>query len=124
MAERPIAEMLIGVMHDPQFGSVLTVGAGGIAVEIKRDVALRLIPLDAAEVDEMIAELRIAPVLDGIRGRPPACRAGIVAAALGVARAAVENPAIAEIEVNPLFVYADRVVALDARAYLHRGTEG
>ena len=118
MAERPLAELLLGVVRDPQFGPTLTVGAGGIAVEVLRDVSLRVLPVTAEEVSGMLDELRIAPVLRGLRGRPPAYRDGIVAAALAVAAAALSNPAIGEIEVNPLFVYGDRVLVLDTRAYL------
>jgi acetyltransferase len=124
MAEPPLAELLIGVMRDAQFGPVLTVGAGGIAVEAVRDAALRVLPVDAAEVAGMIGELRLSPVLDGLRGRPAAFRDGIVAAALAIAAAALANPAVAEIEVNPLFVYGDRVLGLDARAYLQREPAG
>lgn len=118
MARRPISEMLVGVVRDPQFGPVLTVGAGGIAVEVLRDVSLRVLPVAAREVDEMLDELRMGPILRGVRGRPPVYRDGIIAAALAVAGAALANPALREIEVNPLFVDGDRVLMLDTRAYL------
>jgi acetyltransferase len=118
MAARPVAELLIGAARDPQFGPVLTLGAGGTAVEVTRDVSLRVLPVTAAEVRAMIDELRMAPLLAGIRGRPPVDRERIVAAALALADVFLAHDGLAEIEVNPLFVYPDHVLALDARAYL------
>jgi acetyltransferase len=121
MLEKPIAELLIGVVRDPLFGPVLTVGAGGTAVEVTRDVALRILPITPAVVHEMLDGLRIAPVLHGLRGRPGVAIDSVVDAAIAVAQAALENDAIVEIEINPLFAYADRAVAIDARAYLRAG---
>lgn len=121
MQVRPVAELIVGVIRDPLFGPVLTVGAGGTAVEVLRDVSLRVLPVTADEVREMLAELRIGPVLHGIRGKAGADIAGIVDAALAVAAAAFENESVAEIEVNPLFAWPDRCLALDARAYLSPG---
>jgi acetyltransferase len=118
MQDRPVAELIVGVIRDPLFGPVLTVGAGGTAVEILRDVSIRVLPVTADEVREMLSELRIGPVLHGIRGRPGADIAAIVDATLAVAAAAIENESVSEIEVNPLFAYAVGCVALDARAFL------
>ncbi len=118
MLDRPIAELLIGVIRDPQFGPVLTIGAGGTAVEVLRDVSLRLLPVDADVVDEMLRDLRIWPVLAGLRGKAGAHIDAIRDAALAVAATALAHEEISEIEVNPLFAYADRAVALDARAFL------
>ena len=120
MQARPIAELILGVVRDAQFGPVLTVGAGGTAVEILRDVAFRLLPVTREEVREMLDELRIAPQLQGMRGRPPADIGGILDCALSLAAALDAAPAITEMEINPLFVYADRCVAIDARAFLRR----
>jgi acetyltransferase len=118
MQDRPVAELIVGVIRDPLFGPVLTVGAGGTAVEFLRDIAIRVLPVTADEVREMLSELRIGPVLHGIRGKEGADIPAIVDATLAVAAAAIENDSIAEIEVNPLFAYPDRCVALDTRAFL------
>jgi hypothetical protein len=71
----------------------------------------------------MLAELRIGPVLHGIRGKPGADIPAIVDAALAVAAAAFENESIAEIEVNPLFAWPHGCLALDSRAYLSHGSD-
>ncbi|HUF50430.1 MAG TPA: acetate--CoA ligase family protein [Longimicrobiales bacterium] len=118
MLGAPIAELLVGVIADPQFGPVLTVGAGGTRVELQRDVATRVLPVGEREVDDMLASLRIAPILAGHRGAAGADLAAIREAVLGIARCALALPEIAEIEVNPLFVYADRAVALDVRVFI------
>jgi acyl-CoA synthetase (NDP forming) len=118
MQPRPVAELIVGVVRDEQFGPVLTVGAGGTLVEVLRDVALRVLPVSAEDVREMLAELRIAPQLEGVRGRPGADIDAIVRATLALAETALATDAIAEIEMNPLFAYANGCVALDARAWL------
>ena len=118
MQPHPVAQLILGVIRDPMFGPVLTVGAGGTAVEVLRDVSLRVLPVTADEVRAMLAELRIGPVLHGIRGKPGADIPAIVDAALAVAAAAFENESIAEIEVNPLFAWPHGCLALDSRAYL------
>ncbi|MGH7500444.1 MAG: acetate--CoA ligase family protein [Longimicrobiales bacterium] len=118
MMEKPIAELIVGVIRDPIFGPVLTVGAGGTAVEVMRDVSLRVLPIAPSVVVEMLNELRVAPVLRGLRGRDGVDFDSIIDAALAVSQAILENDTITEIEINPLFAYADHAVALDARAYV------
>jgi acetyltransferase len=118
MLPRPVAELFVGVMRDPQFGPVLMVGAGGIEVEVRRDVARRMLPVTALDVLEMLGELRIAPVLDGHRGKPAAEKRAIVEAVLAFADCALAHPEIAEMEVNPMFVYEDGAVGVDIRVYL------
>jgi acetyltransferase len=118
MQPRPVAELLAGVIRDPQFGPVLTLGAGGSAVEVLRDVTLRVLPVTPDEIREMIGELRIAPVLAGLRGEAGADIDAIVQATQALVQAALAHEELSEIEVNPLFAFADRCVALDARAYI------
>lgn len=118
MQAKPVAELIAGAVRDPQFGPVLTLGAGGIAVEVLRDVALRILPVNADEIVEMLDQLRIAPVLRGLRGRPGVAVDAVVRAALALADTLLAHDEILEIEMNPLFAYADRCVALDARAYV------
>jgi acetate---CoA ligase (ADP-forming) len=118
MLGRPLAELLVGVVRDPQLGPVLRVGAGGTLVELHRDVATRVLPVGPEEVDEMLGELRIAPLLDGYRGAAACDRRALVRAVLSLCRCALETPDVAEIEVNPLFARADGALAVDVRAFI------
>jgi acetyltransferase len=118
MLEKPIVELLVGAVRDPLFGPILTIGAGGTAVEVIHDVSLRVLPIARDVVIEMLNALRIAPMLHGLRGKAGIDFESVVDAALAVAQAVLENEAIAEIEINPLFAYADNAVAADARAFL------
>lgn len=118
LLEPPGIELLVGARHDPLFGPVLTVGAGGTAVEVLRDVSTRVLPLEPGDAREMLDELRVAPLLKGHRGSPPLDLAGVERVMEAVARAIVEVPGLEEVEVNPLFVYQDRVAVVDARGFL------
>src|SRR6185312_5034890 len=70
-------EMLVGVVHDPQFGPVLACGAGGTAVELVHDVAVRITPLAEGDARGMVRSLRTFPLLDGYRGAPKADTAAL-----------------------------------------------
>jgi hypothetical protein len=70
----PVAEILVGARVDPDFGPLIVVGAGGINVELYKDVAVRIAPIDEAEALEALAATRISRVLNGWRGAPPADR--------------------------------------------------
>ncbi|UNT00475.1 acetate--CoA ligase family protein [Streptomyces tubbatahanensis] len=111
----PVAELLVGVHRDPQFGHALTVGAGGVLVELVRDTATLLLPAGREQIEEALASLRIWPVLRGFRGGPEGDLAAAVDAVHAVARYA-RHAAVAEIDVNPLLVLpAGRgAVAVDA----------
>jgi acyl-CoA synthetase (NDP forming) len=122
MLPSPLAELIVGVRHDPQFGPVLTVGAGGVAVEVHHDASLRGLPIGRGEALEMLDEIRVARLLNGYRGRPAASREALANLILGVAACALSHPEIGELEVNPAFAYEDRVVALDVRAFLRAVT--
>lgn len=118
MYPRPVAEFLVGACRDSQLGPVLTIGAGGVWVEVFRDVAHRMLPVSDSEIASMIAELRASALLAGTRGQPRVRTGPIVAAAAAVAHSVLKWRDIAEVEVNPLFVYEDRVVPVDARVVL------
>jgi acyl-CoA synthetase (NDP forming) len=94
------------------------VGAGGTDVEWLRDVATRVLPVSADDVGEMLDGLRMAPVLRGYRGAAGAHRDALVHSILGIASCALAYTAITEMEVNPLFAYADRVAAVDIRVFI------
>jgi len=118
MLPGPIAEFLIGAHRDRQLGPVLTIGAGGVWVEVFRDVAHRVLPVDDAEIASMLTELKANALLTGARGGAAVRTGPIVAAASAVAQSLLQWGDIAEAEVNPLFVYEDRVVPVDARVVL------
>jgi len=111
-------ELLVGIASDATFGRVLLFGAGGIAVELKADKALELLPVDAATADSLIDRTRIARLLAGYRGRPPADRGAIVHALLRLSALADAAPDVAELDINPLLATDRGVVALDARIRL------
>ena len=108
-------EMLVGVVHDPQFGPVVACGAGGVQVELMRDVSVRLTPLSKEDASEMIRSLKTYPLLTGFRGAPH-CDVAALEEALQRVSAMVEDiPQIAELDCNPFVVYETGAVILDAR---------
>ena len=122
MLASPVAELLVGACRDPQLGPVLSIGAGGIWVEVLRDVAHRVLPVGADEIEAALGELKVKALLAGARGRQAVRLGPIVDAAAAVADCVMRWPDIAEVEVNPLFVYPERVVPVDARVVLRRTT--
>ncbi len=116
MCIRPNAhELIVGVAHDPTFGPLLMVGAGGKAVEILNDKALELAPLDSESARAMIGRTQIANLLKGYRDEPAANIEGVTNALEALSAMVVDLPDILELDINPLLVDAEGVVALDAR---------
>lgn len=98
-------EMIVGFMRDPQLGPAILVGAGGVAAELYDDTAVRLLPVGPQDVAAMLAELELAPLLTGFRGRPPADVAALERAVLAFSTmAAALGDRLVEAEINPLFV--------------------
>jgi acetate---CoA ligase (ADP-forming) len=117
----PIAELIAGVVADPQFGPLLLVGLGGIFVEVLDDFALRLLPIDFDDAVDMLSELRGKAVLEGARGTPRADLHAAAACLVRMGGLAVElGSRLAAVDVNPLFVLADGegVLAGDALVVL------
>jgi acetyltransferase len=114
----PGRELLLGMLRDPQFGPLIVVGFGGIYVEVLRDIAARLAPVEPAQALEMLDELRMAPVLRGTRGESAVDLEALAATISRFSRLAADWPAAAELEVNPLVAGSGGVVAVDARARL------
>ncbi len=110
-------EMLVGLSHHPATGTALTIGAGGIYAEIMDDVAVRPLPVDAADIREMVAGLKVAKLLAGARGAPPASIEAFVDLALRVASLGESAGArLAELDLNPVLVTQENAVAVDALA--------
>lgn len=108
-------EVIVGMTTDPQFGPVVMFGLGGIMVEVLKDVTFRLVPLAERDAAQMIDEIKGKAILDGVRGQPPADKAAIKRAILKVSEFVERNPDVRELDLNPMLVYRDGVIAVDAR---------
>jgi succinyl-CoA synthetase beta subunit len=111
-------EMIVGVREDPQFGPFMLVGLGGILVEVTRDVAIRLLPVDEDTAREMIGSLRGAALLGTFRGRPPRDTDALVRALTGLSRLFIDHRHwLSDLEINPLIVLGkgEGVRAVDVR---------
>lgn len=115
MADKPIAELLVTVRRDTTFGFALTIGVGGILVEVLKDAVTVLLPASRQEIDRAIRQLKINPVLDGHRGTAGIDREKLLDAIEALATfACADSNAIQEVEINPLFVSTTGVVVVDA----------
>ncbi|WP_406488146.1 acetate--CoA ligase family protein [Streptomyces phaeochromogenes] len=115
----PGVEMVVGVTQDELFGPTVTVGLGGVLVEVLRDSAVRVPPFGEDQARSMLSELRGRALLDGVRGRPPADLDALVEVVLRVQRMALElDGELSELDINPLMVLprGQGAVALDALA--------
>ncbi|MET3129803.1 acetyltransferase [Oxalobacteraceae bacterium GrIS 1.11] len=122
MARRPQAqELIVGVTGDAVFGPVILVGQGGAAVEVTADRALGLPPLNMVLARDMVRRTRVAKLLAGYGGRPPADLEAICRTLIQVAELAADIGELAELDINPLLADADGVLALDARIVLRAG---
>jgi acetyltransferase len=108
-------ELFLGLHRDRGFGPVLLFGAGGTAVEILKDTATGLVPLDHPLASDLIEGTRVAALLAGYRDQAPADREAIIRALLGLSQLAVDFPCSLAADVNPLLADAAGALALDAR---------
>jgi len=108
-------ELLVGVVHDPSFGPVIACGAGGVAVELLKDVAVRLTPLTDRDAAEMVRSLATFPLLDGYRGAAKADVAALQDLLLRVSALVEAHPQVAELDCNPVLALADGAMVVDAR---------
>jgi acetyltransferase len=113
-------EVLIGMSRDPQFGPLVAFGLGGIYVEALKDVAFRVAPFSRKEAQDMIREIRSFPLLEGVRGEPPADFEAMVDALLKVSRLVTDFPEIVELDINPFMVFDEGrgAMAIDMRLVL------
>ncbi|MGB3830247.1 MAG: acetate--CoA ligase family protein [Mesorhizobium sp.] len=119
MVEGGVAELIVGVTRDALFGPVMTVGTGGVLVELLKDSATLLLPASRAEVEAALQSLRLYPLLTGYRGRPKADIAAAVDAILAISGFVLEQAdAIEELDVNPLIVCGEGKGAWIADALL------
>jgi acyl-CoA synthetase (NDP forming) len=115
---RPGVEVIMGMTTDPQFGPVLMFGLGGVFVEVLKDVAFRIVPLEARDARQMIRDIRGFPVLEGFRGQEPADLAALENMLMRLSAFVEEHPEIQELDLNPIFAYKDGALAVDARIVL------
>jgi acyl-CoA synthetase (NDP forming) len=108
-------EMLVGSVADPVFGPVVAIGAGGVTVELTRDVATRVVPLSDVDAGEMVRELTTFPLLDGFRGAAPKDVAVLEDVLLRVATLVDRHPEVLEMDCNPVMVQTHGAVVVDAR---------
>jgi acetyltransferase len=111
-------EVLIGARTDPQYGPFLIVGLGGIFVEVLKDVAIRLLPVDEGEARAMLQELRSHKILQGFRGQAPRDVDALVKAMVGLSDIfAAHRHVLSDMEINPILVRprGEGVAAVDVR---------
>ncbi|MFM7066490.1 MAG: acetate--CoA ligase family protein [Gammaproteobacteria bacterium] len=114
MVTGAVAELILGLTRDPQFGTALVVGAGGILTELLHDSATLLLPTAEAEIRAALAGLKCWPLVTGFRGRQGDAEAVVHAVQALAAFAAAHAERIEEVDVNPLLVTANGAVAVDA----------
>ncbi len=113
------SELILGLQHDPNFGPMVMIGAGGVLIELLNDVQLAPAPLSRATALAMLASLKSRVLLDGYRGRAPADLDQIADAMVRLGALAIASQGrLRELDINPLFVVDGRIVAADARAVL------
>ena len=115
MEESDGVEVIIGGLNDPTFGPTLMFGLGGVYVEVTRDISFRVCPINPDDADQMIRELGGFPLLAGIRGGKPVNLESLRAALLNVSTFLIENPGIAQLDLNPIKVHERGLSVLDAR---------
>jgi acetate---CoA ligase (ADP-forming) len=117
MVEGGVAELIVGVTRDPVFGPLMTIGSGGVLVELLKDSATLLLPANRHDIEAALAGLKLYKLLTGYRGRKRADLAAAVAAIEGIADFATRH-AVEELDINPLIVCAEGQGAFIADALL------
>lgn len=116
--EKPGIEVIVGMTKDPQFGPVLMFGLGGVLVEVLKDVAFRVVPINERDARQMVHEIKGYPLLEGYRGHDPADVARLEQLLIKVSQFIEQHPEVAELDLNPVFAYKDGALAVDARIVL------
>jgi acetyl-CoA synthetase (ADP-forming) len=116
----PGLEMIVGAVHDPQFGPVLAAGAGGTLVELLKDVSVRIAPLAEVEAREMLTELRTYRALTGYRGAPARDVDALVDVIVRAGALADDLPGVLELDLNPVMVHEQGATVVDARIRVAR----
>lgn len=112
-------ELVAGLVRDPQFGPSVLLGLGGVLTEVLADVVFRIAPLTRWDAFQMMEELRGRKILEDFRGQPSVDREAMAELIITLGRIGLENPAIREIDINPLKIQAGKPLAVDALIILH-----
>jgi acetyltransferase len=116
-------ELILGTKKDPVFGPVIMVGMGGVAAEVFQDRALGLPPLNEALARRMLSALKSWPLLQGYRGKPGANIDRLIETIMRFSYLVADYPEIKELDINPLLVTPEEVIALDARVVIDRNVQ-
>jgi acetyl-CoA synthetase (ADP-forming) len=111
-------EVIVGGLRDSQFGPTVLFGLGGIFVEVLKDASFRVAPLTDLDSRQMIREIRAYSILQGVRGQPAADEEAIMQILRATSKAMMENPAIQQMDLNPVIVYSTGASIVDARIIL------
>jgi acetyl coenzyme A synthetase (ADP forming)-like protein len=114
------AELLAGVVQDPVFGPLVAFGPGGVLAELIGQAAFRIAPLTDADAGELVTSGKAGRLVAGFRGAPPADAEALVDLVLRLGLLGEEQPAVAELDLNPVLALPDRCVAVDARVRVRR----
>ena len=116
MVRRPNGrELIAGIARDPIFGPVCSFGSGGVTVEVQRDIAVALPPLNLFLARDLVSRTRVARALDSFRGAPAVALEVLLETLVRLSELACELPAVLELDINPLLADESGVIALDAR---------
>jgi acyl-CoA synthetase (NDP forming) len=111
-------EVIIGMSKDAQFGPVLMFGLGGVLVEVLKDVSFRIVPVTRNDAAGMIKEIKGYPILQGYRGKEPVSISALEELIVKISQFVEQTPQIKELDLNPIFAYKDKALAVDARIIL------
>lgn len=114
MIDGAVAELIIGVQRDPVYGATVLIGFGGVAAELLDDTQTLVLPVQADDIRTALSQLKLAPLLDGYRGRPKADVKAVISTVLALQDCLATNGSVTEIEINPLVVRQSGAVAVDA----------
>jgi acyl-CoA synthetase (NDP forming) len=116
----PGIEVIIGTKRDPQFGPVIMFGIGGILVELFKDISLRLLPISKTDAEKMVNEIKLHRLIDGYRSYKALDKNTLVSILLKISYLTQRFPLIEEMDLNPVFLYPDGAVVVDARIILEK----
>ena len=108
-------EVIVGALHDVMFGPTVMFGLGGIFTEVLKDVTFRVVPLEYRDAHEMVREIRGWSLLEGVRGQSGYDIEALVKLLLTVSRMITERPEIEELDLNPVRLFEQGLMALDVR---------
>ena len=111
-------EVIVGAKRDPVFGPVILFGLGGVFVEALKDVSLRVAPLSACEAYSMLGEIRASALLEGYRDKAPRDKRALASIILKIAQLMLDQPAVRELDLNPVMAYRRGAAVADARVIL------